>query len=51
LLVGGRRTIPPRAAVDDVTRADGAVVSTPAFKASFSGLLKTPLDLSPEGTG
>lgn len=33
---------------DAVERADGLIVSTPVYKASFSGALKTLLDLLPE---
>jgi FMN reductase len=36
------------AAVDHFERADGVVVVTPVFKASYSGLLKTLLDLLPQ---
>ncbi|MFF8032093.1 NADPH-dependent FMN reductase [Streptomyces sp. NPDC016626] len=34
-------------AVEQVCRADGIVLATPTYKASFSGLLKTFLDLLP----
>lgn len=34
-------------AVEQVSRADGIVLATPTYKASFSGLLKTFLDLLP----
>ncbi|MCX8957415.1 NADPH-dependent FMN reductase [Erwinia psidii] len=33
---------------DDISRADGLIISTPVYKASFSGALKTLLDLLPE---
>lgn len=36
------------AAVELFDRADGLVVATPVFKASYSGLLKTLLDLLPQ---
>jgi FMN reductase len=36
------------AAVKTVERADGIVVATPIYKASFSGMLKTFLDLLPQ---
>ncbi|MCS0639773.1 NADPH-dependent FMN reductase [Streptomyces sp. LP05-1] len=36
------------AAVERVARADGIVLATPAYKASFSGLLKTFLDVLPQ---
>ncbi|MFF4604889.1 NADPH-dependent FMN reductase [Streptomyces sp. NPDC001339] len=55
------RTLPPAAllhadaadpaiatALDQVSRADGIVLATPTYKASFSGLLKTFLDLLPQ---
>ncbi|WP_030542505.1 NADPH-dependent FMN reductase [Streptomyces albus] len=34
-------------AVEQVSRADGIVLATPTYKASYSGLLKTFLDLLP----
>jgi len=34
-------------ALEQVSRADGIVLATPTYKASFSGLLKTFLDLLP----
>lgn len=37
-----------KAFVEHVHNADGLVVSTPIYKASFSGVLKTVLDLLPE---
>jgi FMN reductase len=36
------------AAVELFARADGVVVATPVYKASYSGLLKTLLDLLPQ---
>lgn len=36
-----------RAAVDNVSRADLVVVATPIYKAAYSGLIKTFLDLLP----
>lgn len=33
---------------EDLEQADGAIVATPVYKASFSGALKTLLDLLPE---
>jgi len=33
---------------EDLARADGLIVSTPVYKASFAGALKTLLDLLPE---
>ncbi|MFC9006385.1 NADPH-dependent FMN reductase [Streptomyces microflavus] len=36
------------AAVEQVAQADGIVLATPTYKASFSGLLKTFLDLLPQ---
>lgn len=35
-------------AVEQVARADGVVLATPTYKASYSGLLKTFLDLLPQ---
>lgn len=35
-------------AVDAVARADGLIVATPVYKASYTGLLKTFLDLLPQ---
>lgn len=37
-----------KAFTDSVARADGLIVATPVYKASFSGALKTLLDLLPE---
>lgn len=37
-----------RALIDDLAQADGVIVATPVYKASFSGALKTLLDLLPE---
>ncbi|MBD9426212.1 NADPH-dependent FMN reductase [Pseudomonas sp. PDM15] len=34
--------------IEQVSRADGLLVATPVYKASFSGALKTLLDLLPE---
>ncbi|KUL25800.1 NADPH-dependent FMN reductase [Actinoplanes awajinensis] len=55
------RTLPPAAvltadladpaiadAMEQVAQADGVVLATPTYKASFSGLLKTFLDLLPQ---
>ncbi|MFI1764501.1 NADPH-dependent FMN reductase [Streptomyces sp. NPDC020800] len=36
-----------RRAVDELAAADGVVIGTPVYKASFSGLLKVFLDLLP----
>lgn len=35
-------------AMEQVARADGVVLATPTYKASYSGLLKTFLDLLPQ---
>lgn len=35
--------------IEQVSRADGVLVATPVYKASFSGALKTLLDVLPEG--
>lgn len=37
-----------REAVDQVEQADGVVIGTPVYKAAYSGLLKTLLDLLPQ---
>jgi FMN reductase len=37
-----------KAFTDSVAQADGLIVATPVYKASFSGALKTLLDLLPE---
>lgn len=34
--------------IDQLAQADGVIISTPIYKASFSGALKTLLDLLPE---
>ncbi|MBB0243939.1 NADPH-dependent FMN reductase [Streptomyces alkaliphilus] len=50
-LLHGRADAPAvRAAVDAVALADGLIVATPLYKASYSGLLKTFLDLLPQST-
>ena len=38
------------AAIDTVRRADGLIVVTPVFSASYSGLFKTFFDVLEEGT-
>jgi FMN reductase len=45
-----RQVSDPRlaAVLDGVERADGLVIATPVFKASYSGLLKALLDVLPE---
>ncbi|MFJ5927430.1 NADPH-dependent FMN reductase [Kitasatospora sp. NPDC092948] len=48
-LLAGRTDSPAiRAAMDALAAADGVVVATPVFKASYSGLLKSFLDLLPQ---
>jgi len=48
-LLHGRMTDPSvAAAVSAVERADGVVVATPVYKASFCGVLKVFLDLLPQ---
>ncbi|GAB1511365.1 NADPH-dependent FMN reductase [Actinophytocola sp. KF-1] len=37
------------AAVAEVTAADGVIVGSPVYKAAYSGVLKTFLDLLPQG--
>ncbi|MFF8833305.1 NADPH-dependent FMN reductase [Streptomyces sp. NPDC015131] len=47
-LLGGTAVHPAlRLALDGVARAEGVVVATPLYKASYSGLLKVFLDLLP----
>ncbi|MGW7056069.1 NADPH-dependent FMN reductase [Streptomyces sp. NPDC054887] len=48
LLAGRTSGTPLRAAVDAVAAADGLVVATPVYKASYTGLLKAFLDLLPQ---
>jgi SsuE family FMN reductase len=48
-LLHGRLTAPPvAAAVSATEQADGVVVATPVYKASFCGVLKVFLDLLPQ---
>ncbi|OEJ23638.1 FMN reductase (NADPH) [Streptomyces agglomeratus] len=48
-LLAGRVTGPAlRGALDEVAAADGLVVATPVYKASYTGLLKAFLDLLPQ---
>jgi FMN reductase len=48
LLAGVRDTPALWAAADTLARADGVVIATPVYKASYTGLLKAFLDLLPE---
>jgi FMN reductase len=48
LLAGGRDTPALWQAADAIARAEGVVIATPVYKASYSGLLKAFLDLLPE---
>ncbi|MFL6117857.1 MAG: NADPH-dependent FMN reductase [Catenulispora sp.] len=48
LLAGTRDTPALWAAADTLSRADGVVIATPVYKASYTGLLKAFLDLLPE---
>ena len=48
LLAGTRDTPALWAAADAVAQADGIVIATPIYKASYTGLLKAFLDLLPE---
>ena len=48
LLAGARATPAVRDAVAAVAQADGVIVATPIYKASYTGLLKAFLDLLPE---
>ncbi|MGW7197849.1 NADPH-dependent FMN reductase [Streptomyces chryseus] len=48
-LLAGRVTGPAlRGAVEQVAAADGLIVATPVYKASYTGLLKAFLDLLPQ---
>ena len=48
-LLWGRTDAPPiRRALDLVERAEGVVVATPVYKAAYTGVLKTFLDLLPQ---
>jgi FMN reductase len=48
-LLSGTRTSPAvREAIAAVAYADGVIVATPIYKASYTGLLKSYLDLLPE---
>lgn len=48
LLAGARATLAVREAIAAVAHADGVIVATPIYKASYTGLLKAFLDLLPE---
>jgi FMN reductase len=48
LLAGARATPAVRDAAAAVAQADGVIVATPIYKASYTGLLKAFLDLLPE---
>jgi FMN reductase len=48
LLAGFRDTPALWSASDAVARADGIIIATPVYKASYTGLLKAFLDLLPE---
>ncbi|MBW8804025.1 MAG: NADPH-dependent FMN reductase [Catenulisporales bacterium] len=48
LLAGSRDTPALWTAADTLSRADGVVMATPVYKASYTGLLKAFLDLLPE---
>lgn len=48
-LLAGRRDTPALwSASDAVAQADGVIIATPVYKASYTGLLKAFLDLLPE---
>lgn len=49
LLAAARDSAAIAAALATVARANGVVVSTPTYKAAYTGLLKAFLDLFPEG--
>jgi FMN reductase len=48
LLAADTRDLAVRAAMDSVAQADVVLVGTPIYKAAYSGLLKTFLDLLPQ---
>jgi FMN reductase len=48
LLAGFRDTPALWSAADTIAQADGVVIATPVYKASYTGLLKAFLDLLPE---
>lgn len=48
LLAGSRGTPAVREAIAALAYADGVIVATPIYKASYTGLLKSYLDLLPE---
>ncbi|MFI0859601.1 NADPH-dependent FMN reductase [Streptomyces smyrnaeus] len=48
LLAGRAATSSVRDAIADVAAADGLIVATPVYKASYTGLLKAFLDLLPQ---
>lgn len=48
LLHANFASLPLRQFAEQVARADGLLVATPVYKASFSGALKTLLDVLPE---
>lgn len=48
LLAGSRGTPAVREAIAALAHADGVIVATPIYKASYTGLLKSYLDLLPE---
>lgn len=48
LLGANTRDLAVRAALDSVARADLVLVGTPIYKAAYSGLLKSFLDLLPQ---
>lgn len=48
LLTGARATVAVREAVAALANADGVIIATPIYKASYTGVLKSFLDLLPE---
>src|SRR5207302_1559186 len=48
LLAEPASSVPLQGAVVDVAAADGVIVATPVYKASYTGLLKAFLDLLPQ---
>ncbi|MEY9887060.1 FMN reductase [Catenulispora sp. MAP12-49] len=48
LLAGTRATLAVREAIAAVAQADGVIIASPIYKASYTGVLKAFLDLLPE---
>lgn len=48
--VGGALSPELQAVADSLAAADGVILVTPVFQASYSGLFKSAMDVLPEGT-